>query len=173
MFSARPALRRLAVLLALAAMPIVAAKASRAQQEIARQGTFTGRWDVIGKALKLEMGTERTVTAVRLEGAVVLEGGAEGLARGFRVQCLGMRDNKSGGAGRCVWKDRFDDEIWSEITTEDPDSHESRGAIVGGTGKFEGMRGEFQFDWVFMLPAAEEGPVRGYTTGLMGSWRFP
>jgi hypothetical protein len=159
---------------ALAALLMAAAAIPAGGQEIARQGTFDGRWDVVGKALKIELGESRAVTVVKFEGAVVLEGHQRGLARGFRTECVGMQDQKSGGVGRCVWKDRFDHEIWSEISSDSlGTARRSHGNFVGGTGKFEGIEGEFEFQWVYMIPASEEGPVQGYTTELSGNWKLP
>ncbi len=143
-------------------------------QEIPRSGAFEGRWEVVGKAMKIDLGAARTVSIAKFEGAVVLEGNVQGLARGFRAACVGMQDQSTGGAGRCVWKDRFDDEIWSEIESRSTgSSRSSHGKFVGGTGKFEGIEGEFTFDWVYMTPANEEGVVRGYSTRVSGRWQLP
>lgn len=143
-------------------------------QEIPKEGSFDGRWDLVGKAQKIELGDERTVTVVKFEGAIVLTGHQRGLSRGFRTECVGLQDPKTGGLGRCVWKDRFDHEIWSEIESDSVGStRKSRGRLVGGTGKFEGISGSFEFEWVYMTPASKEGPVRGYATEIAGSWKLP
>ena len=57
---------------ALAALVIAATAAGADGQDIARQGTYNGRWDVAGKAQKIELGENRTVTVVKFHGAVVL-----------------------------------------------------------------------------------------------------
>ena len=170
-YSRRTRVRSLVVAAALAALGGPAGA-----QDIPREGSFDGRWDVVGKAQRIELGGERTVTVAKFEGAIVLTGQARGLSRGFRAECVGLQDQKTGGLGRCVWKDRFDHEIWSEIESDSPGSgtaRKSRGKMVGGTGKFEGISGEFEFDWVYMAPASGEGNVRGYATQIAGSWKLP
>ena len=120
------------------------------------------------------MGSDRTVSVAKFEGVIVLEGSARGLARGFRAECVGLQDPKTGSLGRCVWKDRFDHEIWSEVESDSAGvSRRSRGRLVGGTGKFEGIEGEFEFEWIYMMPAEKEGPVKAYATSLSGGWRLP
>ena len=153
---------------------LVALGGAAGAQEIPRTGSFDGRWEVVGKAQKIELGSERTVTVVKFQGAIVLTGQARGLSRGFRSECVGLQDQKTGGLGRCVWKDRFDHEIWSEIASDSlGNARKSRGKLVGGTGKFEGISGQFEFDWVYMMPASKEGTVRGYATGIAGTWKLP
>ena len=165
----RVQLSTIATILSIAAMSV-----SAQSQEIPRSGTFQGRWEVVGKAMKIDLGTSRSVSVARFEGAVVLEGSAQGLARGFRANCVGLQDQSTGGLGRCVWKDRFDDEIWSEIESRSTgSSRSSQAKFVGGTGKFEGIEGEFSFEWIYMIPASEEGPVRGYSTRVSGRWELP
>ena len=173
LFRFRPFAPRRWTLLAIL-LTSVATVGAGAQEEIPREGTFDGRWEVVGKAHKIELGEDRTVTVGKLQGAVVLTGHARGLARGFRAECVGMQDPKTGGVGRCVWKDRFDHEIWSEIESDSVGtSRHSRGVFVGGTGKFEGIVGDFEFDWIYMTPASGEGNVRGYTTQVNGRWKLP
>ena len=153
---------------------IVAMSVPAQSQEIPRSGTFEGRWEVVGKAMKIELGPSRTVSIVRFEGAIVLEGSVRGLARGFRAECVGLLDEVTGSVGRCVWRDRFDDEIWSELGSRSTDSsRSSRASFLGGTGKFEGIQGEFSFNWLYMVPATEEGAVRGYSTDVSGRWKLP
>lgn len=158
----------------LSAVLLTATAVQSGGQEIPRQGTFDGRWEVVGKAQKIDLGESRTVSVAKFQGAVVLTGQARGLARGFRADCVGMQDQKTGGIGRCVWKDRFDHEIWSEISSASLGvARQSHGVFVGGTGKFEGIEGEFEFEWIYMMPASEEGTVHGRTTNISGSWKLP
>ena len=104
-------------LLFVAALLVCAAPTPIRAQEIPREGSFDGRWEVVGKAQTIDLGTGRRVTVVKFHGAVNLDG-AGGFSRGFRTECVGMQDEKTGGVGRCVWKDRFDHEIWSEISSD-------------------------------------------------------
>ena len=152
---------------------IAAASAVVRSQEIPKRGTFTGRWEVVGKAMKIDLGS-RVVSIAKFDGAIVLEGDVQGLSRGFRAECVGMLDDETGSVGRCVWKDRFDDEIWSELGSRSTDAaRTSRGTLVGGTGKFEGIEGDFTFNWLYMVPATGDGAVRGYSTDISGGWRLP
>ena len=72
--------------------PIIGAQS----QEIPRNGTFEGRWEVVGKAMQIDLGPSRSVSVAKFEGAVVLEGSARGLARGFRADCVSLQDQSTG-----------------------------------------------------------------------------
>ena len=95
----------------------------------------------------------------------------EGLSRGFRAEVLGFDD----GAGlivlRGVWTDEHGDRIFSQLKGDVVASgHRLAGTIVGGTGRYAGISGEYSFDWQYVVEA-EPGTIQGRAVGLKGRYR--
>ena len=45
------------------------------------------------------------------------------------------------------------------------------GAILGGTGQYEGASGSYEFSWHFLLEQ-EDGSIQGRAAGLKGAYRI-
>ncbi len=52
-------------------------------------------------------------------------------------------------------------------------SREAKGTVVGGTGRYAGIEGGFELDWLFVDSALDDTRFKGYVTKLTGSWKRP
>lgn len=161
--------RLLAVLVAAAAL------GGAAGDEPPREGTFEGDWSITGTVQEVEVGAEK-VTVARLEGPVTLRSHG-GLAREFAAVCNSVRDRKTGGIARCTWTDDAGDvlllEVSGSILGPMGTSREAKGTVVGGTGRYAGIEGSFELDWLFVDSALDDTRFKGYVTKLTGSWKRP
>ena len=109
---------------------------------------------------------------VQLSGAVAITTGA-GLSRGFRGEVIGFDDGAGLVAGRVVWTDERGDRIFSALNGEGlaAAGRQMRGTIVGGTGRYAGMTGEYEFRWHYLI-AAEGSVVNGRAVDLRGRVRL-
>jgi hypothetical protein len=73
--------------------------------------------------------------------------------------------------GRSVWTDERGDQVFSELRGEGTaTSNRIAGTIVGGTGRYAGATGNYEFSWRFVLET-EGGTVQGQSVGLKGRVR--
>ena len=97
--------------------------------------------------------------------------GASRPSLGFRVDVIVFNDSATGMVGRAVWTDDRGDEAYSELRGEgDATSNRIVGTFVGGTGRYAGATGTYEFSWRFLL-ATEDGTVQGQSEGLKGKVR--
>jgi hypothetical protein len=70
--------------------------------------------------------------------------------------------------GRASWTDERGDQVFSELRGGGPakGSHVT-GTFIGGTGRYAGATGTYEFTWEYVL-AAEDGTVQGRAVGLKG-----
>ena len=101
----------------------------------------------------------------------------DGLAREFESLCLGVSDNETGGVARCVWTDGEGERIFIELSGEiiGPTGtvRAAVGAVVGGTGRYRGMEGGFELDWLFLESKLEPGKIMARTFKFEGNWKAP
>ncbi|MDH3745964.1 MAG: hypothetical protein OES47_12760 [Acidobacteriota bacterium] len=144
--------------------------------ELVKEGSFEGDWAVEGTSQSVEMEGAR-VSVYQLEGPANVTNADTGMAREFQTRCVGVSDEKTGGVGRCIWADEDDDQLFMEMggTIAGPDgkTREALGLVVGGTGKYAGIGGAFQVEWLFWESAFEEGKIAGRDTKFNGSWVLP
>ena len=73
--------------------------------------------------------------------------------------------------GRAVWTDEHGDQAFSELqgmgTRTD---NKIVGTFVGGTGRYAGAVGTYEFSWRFVLES-EDGNMQGESMGLKGRVR--
>jgi len=132
---------------------------------------FEGSWTAAGTRRTLRLGQERRVSVVDLTGSVLLAG-QRGLGVGFRAEVIGLSDSVSGFFGRCVWTDERGDQVFSELKGEFVSSgNRIVGTFVGGTGRWAGMTGKYEFQWQYVIEN-EDGVVSGRATGLKGRARL-
>ena len=73
--------------------------------------------------------------------------------------------------GRAVWTDERGDKVFSELKGEWVGTgNHIAGTFLGGTGRYAGATGEYEFQWQYVL-TAEDGTVSGRTVGLKGRVR--
>ena len=73
--------------------------------------------------------------------------------------------------GRSVWTDEHGDQIYSELRGEgSATGNRIVGTFLGGTGRYAGATGSYEFSWRFVLES-EDGVVQGQSVGLKGRVR--
>ncbi|HTN48716.1 MAG TPA: hypothetical protein VMK32_04725 [Burkholderiaceae bacterium] len=131
---------------------------------------FRGTWTAAGDRHVIKLGNERQASVTYLSGSLVLEGGSRPGA-GFRAVAVVMNDSATGMVGRCLWTDEHGDQVFSELQGEGTNTaNHIVGTIVGGTGRFAGATGTFEFSWRFVLQT-EDGTVQGQSERLAGRVR--
>jgi len=134
--------------------------------------SFSGTWSASGTRQTLRLGPDRRASIVSLTGSLLLTG-RRGLGIGFEAQVIGLADTQGGGQGRCVWTDDRGDQIFSELRGGPMGTGSSFvGTIVGGTGRYAGLTGEYRFTWQYMIDA-EDGVISGRTVDLQGRAQTP
>ena len=80
-----------------------------------------------------------------------------------------LNDTATGLVGRAVWTDERGEQIFSELTGNgDSSGNKIVGKFVGGTGRYSGASGWYEFSWRFVLET-EDGTVQGQSMGLHGA----
>ena len=131
---------------------------------------FQGTWIASGSRQTMHLGTDRRVSVADLTGTLMLAGPSRP-AVGFRGEALVFNDSATGMVGRAVWTDDRGDQVYSELRGEGTASgNRVFGAFVGGTGRFAGATGTYEFSWRYVLEN-EDGNVAGESVGLKGRIR--
>ncbi len=177
-FAERPrSLRALLPLHAVAAAFAIAAAGCRPAPQSASApavGTewrdFEGTWTAAGSRQSIALGADRKASVSTLRGSLVLSG-ASRPAVGFRAEAVVFNDSATGMVGRAVWTDAHGDQAWSELRGEGTATgNRIVGTFVGGTGRYAGVTGNYEFSWRFVLET-EDGTVQGQSVGLKGRVR--
>jgi len=162
---------RLAALILLALVPVFAAPAAHGQTAPSSEWrAFEGTWSASGQRQVLPTVSGRPAGTFQLSGALALTSG-EGLSRGFRGEAIGFDDGSGVLAGQCVWTDERGDRVYSQLKGETvATGRRVTGTVVGGTGRYAGLTGEFTFEWQYVVEG-ESGAISGRATGLRGRVR--
>jgi hypothetical protein len=144
------------------APPIPAAGAGAAPWHV-----FEGTWSAAGSRRVLDMGAGRRSAIVDLRGTMLLTGaGRPGV--GFRSEVIALTDRDVGLVGRSVWTDEHGDQVFSEIAGEGTAaSNRITGTFVGGTGRYAGATGNYEFSWQYVIES-DDGSIQGRAVGLKG-----
>jgi len=159
----------LAVLLALAACtpaptPALPAAAQGEWRE------FQGTWTAAGSRHVIRLGPDRQASVADLSGSLLLAGPSRP-GVGFRAEAVVLNDSATGMVGRSVWTDERGDQVFSELRGEGTATgNRITGSIVGGTGRYAGATGTYEFSWRFVLET-EDGTVQGQSVALKGRVR--
>jgi hypothetical protein len=129
---------------------------------------FAGTWTAAGSRTIMRLGGDRQAAVSTLQGSLVLAGPSRP-GVGFRSEAIVFRDSVTGLIGRAVWTNESGDEAYSELRGEDT-AGKIMGTFVGGTGRYTGVTGNYQFSWRFMLES-EDGTIQGQSVGLTGRVR--
>ena len=132
---------------------------------------FQGTWTAAGSRHRIPLGEGRRASTAKFEGSLLLTGPSRP-AVGFRAETLVLSDTATGLVGRAVWTDDRGDQVFSELTGNgDSTGNKIIGKFVGGTGRYSGATGSYEFSWRFVLEA-EDGSVQGQSMGLNGIIRL-
>jgi hypothetical protein len=131
---------------------------------------FEGSWNAAGSRRALSLGERGRSAILDLRGTMLLSGkGSPGV--GFQGEAIALADPKTGLVGRAVWTDERGDRVFSEFTGEGTAAkNRITGTFVGGTGRFAGIAGDYEFSWQYVVEA-EDGSIQGRATGLRGRFR--
>jgi len=120
----------------------------------------------------MHMGSDRQSSIANLEGSLLLAGPSKP-AIGFRAEAIVLNDSASGMVGRAVWTDEHGDQAYSELRGEgSATKNRIVGTFLGGTGRYAGAMGSYEFSWRFLLES-EDGTIQGQSVGLKGRVRVP
>jgi hypothetical protein len=131
---------------------------------------FKGSWNASGSRRTIALGAERRASLLDLTGFLLLAGPSRP-GVGFRAQVIGLADNATGLVGRAVWTDEHGDQVFSELRGQGTAAgNRITGTFLGGTGRYAGADGTYEFSWKYVLEA-EDGTVQGSSEGLAGRVR--
>jgi len=131
---------------------------------------FQGTWTAVGSRNTMLLEGNHSAAISNFEGSIVLVGPSRP-GVGFRADAIVFSDSMTGLVGRAVWTDDKDDKVFSELHGEGTAAHNKiTGTIVGGTGRYAGATGSYEFSWQFVLQN-EDGSVQGQSAGLNGRVR--
>lgn len=159
---------------ALAGVLVVAACGTMPQATSPLTGSewhqFAGTWTAAGTRHSIQLGASREASTAQLTGSLLLAGPSKP-AVGFRSEAIVFNDSATGMVGRAVWTDEHGDQVYSELKGEGTASNNRIvGTFVGGTGRYSGATGTYEFSWRFLLEG-EDGTVQGQSIGLKGQVR--
>jgi len=131
---------------------------------------FKGTWIAAGSRDTVRLGGDRRASITSYSGSLVLAGPSRP-GVGFRAEAIALNDSDTGTIGRAVWTDERGDHVYSKLRGEGTaTSNKILGTFIGGTGRYAGATGTYEFAWRFMIEN-EEGNVQGQSTGLHGRIR--
>jgi hypothetical protein len=131
---------------------------------------FEGDWSATGTRQELAMGPGRTAAILHLSGSLVLDL-HEGMSRGFRCETISFFDGRDRAVGESVWTDERGDQLFSDFEAKRLGAGSLvTGTITGGTGRYAGLTGRYEYTWQFVLESPE-GQVQGRAVGLKGEAR--
>ncbi len=131
---------------------------------------FQGTWTAAGSRHTIRLGADRQASIANLNGSLLLAGPSRP-GVGFRAEVVVLNDSATGMVGRSVWTDERGDQVFSELRGEGTATgNQIVGTIVGGTGRYSGATGTYEFSWRFVLET-EDGTVQGQSVGLKGRVR--
>jgi hypothetical protein len=132
---------------------------------------FQGTWTATGSRHTIRLGGDRRASIANFDGSLLLAGPSRP-AVGFRAHALVLNDSATGMVGRSVWTDDRGDQVYSELHGEvTATGSRIAGTFLGGTGRYSGATGNYEFSWRFVLEA-EDGSVQGQSMGLKGRVRI-
>jgi len=132
---------------------------------------FQGTWTATGTRQIVPLGGDRRASIASFDGTLLLTGSSRP-AVGVRAEAIVLNDTATGMVGRAVWTDDRGDQVYSELKGEGTSTgNRIAGTFIGGSGRYRGATGTYEFSWRFVL-VAEDGTVQGQSAGLKGRVRF-
>src|SRR4051794_18928673 len=132
---------------------------------------FQGTWTAVGKRQAIPLGGERRASIADFNGSLMLTGPSRP-ALGFRAEAIVLNDSATGMVGRAVWTDERGDQLFSELRGETTATgNRLFGTFLGGSGRYKGVTGSYEFSWRFLLEDKDGGTVQGQSMDLKGQVR--
>ena len=126
---------------------------------------FDGSWNAVGTRRTITLGAERKGSILDLGGTMLFTG-QERPGVGFRAEVIALVDSDTGLVGRSVWTDEHGDQVFSELVGEGTAARNRvKGSIMGGTGRYGGVTGSYEFVWQSVMEAAD-GTIQGRTVDM-------
>jgi hypothetical protein len=133
---------------------------------------FEGTWSATGTRQTLHEKSDHQPSIFSLSGSLILTG-QRGIGVGFRAEVIGLSEGAAGGTARAVWTDERGDQVFSTLHgSADGSGVELRGTILGGTGRYAGVTGEYELRWRWMVQT-EDGRISGRTERFKGRAKLP
>jgi hypothetical protein len=156
----------------LATVVIMLVLAAHAEAQLAKQGTYTGKFGWYGIGKTFEMEKDHLLFVGEFNGSMFNDSGS-GFLHGTSFVCPGMNDVLQGlslaSQGYCVATDKDGDKAfltWKGRKMTEPNRVAGDYQWTGGTGKYLSVTGNNTFEAVFITPTA------GYSA-LKGGWKLP
>lgn len=132
---------------------------------------FQGTWTATGSRHTVRLGGDRRASIAGLNGTLLLNGPSRpGL--GFRAEAIVFNDSTTGMVGRSVWTDDRGEKVYAELRGEGTATgNHIVGTFLGGTGRYAGATGTYDFSWRFVLES-DDDTVQGQSMGLKGRLRI-
>jgi hypothetical protein len=147
-----------------------APQASKSASPAGEWHDFQGTWTAVGSRNIMRLGGDRRAAVSTFDGSLVLAGPSRP-GVGFQSEAIVFSDTVTGIVGRAVWTDEHGDQAFSELRGEGSASNNKIiGTFVGGTGRYSGATGSYEFSWRFVIEN-EDGVVQGQSLGLKGRVR--
>ena len=132
--------------------------------------TFSANWAATGERYTLHQGSEHSSSIFRLSGTLLAVGESK-LGVGFRAEAIGFSENQTRMVGTSVWTDDAGDQVFSTLAGEAVGtSNRITGSFVGGSGRYAGATGEYEFQWQYVI-GSESGEISGRALNLNGRIR--
>jgi len=148
-----------------------APQASTSVSSDAEWHDFQGTWTAAGSRNTMRLSGDRRASILTFNGSLVLAGSSRP-GVGFRSEAIVFSDSATGMVGRAVWTDEHGDQAYSELRGEGTaKNNKVSGTFIGGTGRYSGATGTYQFSWRFVVEN-EDGTVQGQSMGLTGRVRL-
>jgi len=131
---------------------------------------FRGSWSAAGIRHTIPLGADRRGSIIELKGTMLLAG-PERPGVGFLAETIALVDSETGLVGRSVWRDERGDQVFSDLKGEGTAARNRiTGTVLGGTGRYAGATGSYEFSWEFVTEA-EDGAIQGRAVDLKGRVR--
>ena len=131
---------------------------------------FNGSWNAAGTRRSIPLGADRRSSIIDLRGTMLLAG-PERPGVGFLSEAIALVDSETGLVGRSVWTDQRGDKVFSDLKGEGTAvRNRITGTILGGTGRYAGATGSYEFSWE-SVTEAEDGSIQGRAVDLKGRVR--
>jgi hypothetical protein len=131
---------------------------------------FQGTWTATGSRNIMRLDGNRHASIANFNGSLMLSGNSRPNV-GFRAEAIVFNDSSTGMIGRAVWTDDHGDQAFSELQgSSTRTDNKIIGTFIGGTGRYTGATGNYEFSWRFVLES-DDGNMQGESTGLKGRVR--